>query len=169
MKIAIVGTGYVGSVTGVCLADMGHKIHFVDIDQAKLDRINSGQNPVFEPRLDDLLLKNHLRITTTTDIAKAVRLTDLTMICVGTPPNPDGSSDLRFIIDVAHSMGKALEKDKKYHTIIVKSTVIPGTTDNVVLPILEHESGKQAIKDFGIGSNPEFLKEGSAVHDFFHT
>jgi UDPglucose 6-dehydrogenase len=169
MKISIVGTGYVGSVTGICLADMGHQVQFVDIEQAKLDRINSGQSPVFEPGLDDLLSKNHVRITTTTDIAKAVRQTGLTMICVGTPPNPDGSSDLRFIIDVAHSIGKALEKDRKYHTIIVKSTVLPGTTNNVVLPILEHESGKQATEDFGIGSNPEFLKEGSAVHDFFHT
>jgi UDPglucose 6-dehydrogenase len=169
MKIAIIGTGYVGCVTGVCLADMGHQIHFVDIDQAKLDRINSGQSPVFEPRLNDLLLKNSLRITTTTDIAKAVRLTDLTMICVGTPQKPDGSSDLKFIIDVAHSMGKALGKNKKFHTVIVKSTVLPGTTNNFVVPILENESGKHATKDFGIGSNPEFLKEGSAVHDFFHT
>jgi UDPglucose 6-dehydrogenase len=169
MKISIIGTGYVGSVTGVCLADMGHEIHFVDIDQAKLDRINSGQSPVFEPRLDDLLLKNRLRITTTTDIAKAIRLTDLTMICVGTPQKPDGSSDLKFIIDVAHSMGKALGQIKKYHTVIIKSTVLPGTTSNVAVPILEKESGKLATKDFGIGSNPEFLKEGSAVHDFFHT
>jgi UDPglucose 6-dehydrogenase len=168
MKISIIGTGYVGSVTGVCLADMGHKIHFVDIDQDKLDRINSGQSPVVEPDLEGLLLKNRSRITTTTDIAKAVRLTDLTMICVGTPQKPDGSSDLKFITDVAHSMGKALGRDKKYHTVIVKSTVLPGTTSTVIQPVLEKESGKLAIKDFGIGSNPEFLKEGSAVQDFFH-
>ncbi len=169
MKISIIGTGYVGSVTGACLAEMGHQVHFVDIDQAKLDMINSGRSPVFEPDLDDLLLKNRVRITTTTDSAKAVRQTALSMICVGTPQNPDGSSDLRFITDVAHSIGKALKKDKKYHTVIVKSTVLPGTTSTVVQPILEKESGKLAIKDFGIGSNPEFLKEGSAVHDFFQT
>ena len=169
MKISIIGTGYVGSVTGICLAEMGHQIHFVDIDQAKLDMINSGRSPVFEPDLDDLLLKNRERITTTTDIAKAIRQTTLTIICVGTPQNPDGSSDLRFIIDAAHSLGKGLKKDQKYHTVIVKSTVLPGTTSTVVQPILEKESGKLAIKDFGIGSNPEFLKEGSAVHDFFHT
>jgi UDPglucose 6-dehydrogenase len=169
MKISIIGTGYVGSVTGVCLAEMGHHIHFADIDQAKLDKINSGQSPVFEPELDELLLKNQMRITTTTDIIKAFRQTALTMICVGTPQHPDGSSDLKFIIDVAHSIGKALKKDQKYHTIIVKSTVLPGTTGTVVQPILENESGKLAIHDFGIGSNPEFLKEGSAVNDFFHT
>ncbi len=169
MKISIIGTGYVGSVTGVCLADMGHHIHFVDIDQIKLDAINSAKSPVFEPDLDDLLLKNRTRITTTTDIVRAVRETNLTMICVGTPEKPDGSSDLRFISDASHSIGTALAKGKKYHTVIVKSTVLPGTTSKVVQPILEKESGKEVIKDFGIGSNPEFLKEGSAVHDFFHT
>jgi UDPglucose 6-dehydrogenase len=91
------------------------------------------------------------------------------MICVGTPQKTDGSSDLRFIIDVAHALGKALVMNKKYHTMIVKSTVLPGTTSNVVQPVLEEESGKKATVDFGIGSNPEFLKEGSAVKDFFHT
>jgi len=169
MEISIIGTGYVGSVTGACFAEMGHRVHFVDIDTVKLDMINSGKSPVFEPDLDNLLLKNRKKITTTTDIDKAVRQTGLTMICVGTPQNPDGSSNLRFIIDVAHSTGKALEKDPKYHIVIVKSTVLPGTTCNVVQPILEKESGKHAGHDFGIASNPEFLKEGSAVHDFFHT
>lgn len=168
MKISIIGTGYVGSVTGICLAEMGHHVQFADIDQEKLDTINSGKSPVFEPELDELLLKNQMRITTTTDIKKAVRQTALTMICVGTPQNPDGSSDLKFITDVAHSIGKALKKDKKYHTVIVKSTVLPGTTGAVILPILEEESGKPAVQGFGIGANPEFLKEGSAVSDFFH-
>lgn len=169
MKISIIGTGYVGSVTGVCFADMGHQIHFVDIDQTKLDAINSGKSPVFEPDLDDLLVKNRTKITTTTDGSEAVNQTDLTMICVGTPQKTDGSSDLRFINDAAHTIGKALARKKKYHTIVVKSTVLPGTMNNVVQPILEQESEKKATIDFGIGSNPEFLKEGSAVKDFFHT
>ncbi len=169
MKISIIGTGYVGSVTGVCFADMGHQIHFVDIDQTKLDAINSGNSPVFEPDLNDLLMKNRTKITTTRDISEAVNQTDLTMICVGTPQKTDGSSDLRFINDAAHTIGKALARKKKYHTIIIKSTVLPGTTNNIVQPILEKESGKQATMDFGVGSNPEFLKEGSAVQDFFHT
>ncbi len=169
MKISIIGTGYVGSVTGVCFADMGHQIHFVDIDQTKLDAINSGNSPVFEPDLNDLLMKNRTKITTTRDISEAVYQTDLTMICVGTPQKTDGSSDLRFINDAAHAIGKALARKRKYHTIIIKSTVLPGTTNNIVQPILEKESGKQATLDFGVGSNPEFLKEGSAVQDFFHT
>jgi UDPglucose 6-dehydrogenase len=169
MKISIIGAGYVGCVTGVCFAEMGHQIYFVDVDQTKLNAINSGKSPVFEPDLDDLLVKNRKKITTTTGISDAVSQTDLTMICVGTPQKTDGSSDLRFIIDVAHTIGKALINDKKFHTIIVKSTVLPGTTSNVVQPVLELESGKKATVDFGIGSNPEFLKEGSAVKDFFHT
>jgi UDPglucose 6-dehydrogenase len=170
MKISIIGTGYVGSVTGVCFAEMGHQICFVDIDQTKLDAINSAKSPVFEPDLDELLVKNQKKITTTTDISEAVNQTDLTMICVGTPQKTDGSSDLRFINDAANSIGKALaDKIEKYHTVIVKSTVLPGTTSNVVQPVLERESGKEASKDFGIGANPEFLKEGSAVKDFFHT
>jgi len=170
MKLSIIGTGYVGSVTGICFADMGHQICFVDVDQIKLDAINSGKSPIYEPDLDNLLMKNRTKITTTTDIPEAVNQTDLTMICVGTPQKTDGSSDLRFINDAAYSIGKALaDKDKKYHTVIVKSTVLPGTTSNVVKPVLERESGKEATVDFGIGANPEFLKEGSAVKDFFHT
>jgi UDPglucose 6-dehydrogenase len=169
MKISIIGTGYVGTVTGVCFAEMGHQIYFVDIDQKKLNAINSGKSPVFEPDLDDLLVKNRKKIATTTDISEAVNQTDLTMICVGTPQQTDGSSDLRFIIDVSHAIGKAMVENKDYHTVIVKSTVLPGTTGNIVQPVLEHESGKKAPGDFGIGSNPEFLKEGSAVKDFFHT
>ena len=170
MKLSIIGTGYVGSVTGICFADMGHQICFVDVDQTKLDAINSGKSPIYEPDLDNLLMKNRTKITTTTDISEAVNQTDLTMICVGTPQKSDGSSDLRFINDAAYSIGKALaDKIKKYHTIIVKSTVLPGTTTYVVQPVLERESGKEATVDFGIGANPEFLKEGSAVKDFFHT
>jgi UDPglucose 6-dehydrogenase len=169
MKISIIGAGYVGCVTGVCFAELGHQIYFVDVDQTKLNAINSGKSPFFEPDLDDLLVKNRKKITTTTDISEAVHHTAITMICVGTPQKTDGSSDLRFIIDVAHALGKALVMNKKYHTMIVKSTVLPGTTSNVVQPVLEEESGKKATVDFGIGSNPEFLKEGSAVKDFFHT
>jgi UDPglucose 6-dehydrogenase len=169
MKISIIGTGYVGTVTGVCFAEMGHQINFVDIDQKKLNAINSGKSPIFEPDLDKLILKNRKKITTTTDISEAVNQTDLTMICVGTPQKADGSSDLGFVIDVAHTIGKTLVNNKKYHTVIVKSTVLPGTTDKVIQPVLEKESGKAMPADFGIGSNPEFLKEGSAVKDFFHT
>jgi UDPglucose 6-dehydrogenase len=169
MQISVIGTGYIGSVTGACLADMGHNIIFVGRDKKKLDIILSGKSPIFEPGLDSLLLKNRDRIETTTDMMDAVAKTDLTFICVGTPPNPDGSSDLSQIQDVSGTIGKALALKKKFHVVITKSTVLPGTIEQMIIPILEKESGKHAFADFGIASNPEFLKEGTAVDDFFHT
>ena len=169
MKISIIGTGYIGSVTGACFAEMGHHIIFVGRSKKKLDIIQSGKSPIFEPGLDELLLKNREKIETTTDIAEAVRKTDLTFICVGTPPREDGSSDLSQIEEVSHSIGKALRSDRKHHTLVTKSTVLPGTIEELIIPILESESGKKAFIDFGVASNPEFLKEGTAVEDFFHT
>lgn len=169
MKISIIGTGYAGTVTGVCYADMGHQVHFVDLDTNKLDAINSGKCTIFEPDLEHLLVKNQNAISTTPDVSKAFKDTELTIICVGTPQKANGSHDLRYIQDVAHEIGKCIGSDSRYHTIIIKSTVLPGTTENIVLPILEYESGKHAGQAFGIGSNPEFLKEGSAIEDFFHT
>ena len=169
MKISIIGTGYVGSVTGVCLAEMGHNVIFIDTDQKKLNLINSGKTPIFEPQLDQLLEKNLMRIRTTDDLSGAVQKTELTFICVGTPANNDGSIDLQQIEEVSSTIGESLGSDNHYHTIIVKSTVLPGTTETCILPILVRESGKKSFVDFGIGSNPEFLKEGTAVEDFFHS
>ena len=169
MKISIIGTGYVGAVTGTCLAELGHQVIFVGRDQKKLDLINSGNSPIFEPGLEQLLRKNQERITTTTDLDDAIRKTELTFICVGTPSQDDGSIDLQQIRDVSITIGKSLGSDNYYHTIIVKSTVLPGTTETLILPLLERESEKKAFVDFGLASNPEFLKEGTAVDDFFHT
>ena len=169
MDISIIGTGYIGSVTGACLAEMGHNIIFVGRDARKLEVIQSGKSPIFEPGLDQLLLKNNKRISTTTDIEDAVRKTDVTFICVGTPPRPDGSSDLSQVETVSHSIGKALHANTRYHTIVTKSSVLPGTNETLIIPILEKDSGKKAGVDFGVASNPEFLKEGSAVEDFFKT
>lgn len=169
MQISIIGTGYVGAVTGTCLTELGHKVIFVGRDQEKLDLIDSGKSPIFEPGLERLMQKNHDLITTTTDLPEAVRKTELTFICVGTPSQDDGSIDLQQIRDVSYTIGKSLGSDGNYHTIIVKSTVLPGTTESLVLPILEQESGKKAFFGFGLASNPEFLKEGSAVEDFFHS
>ena len=169
MRISVIGTGYVGVVTGTCFAELGHSIIFVGRDKKKLDSINSGKSPIFEPQLDQLLEKNKKRIKTTVDLSDAIQKTELTFICVGTPSKDDGSIDLQQINDVSRAIGKSLGSDNNYRTIIVKSTVLPGTTETLVLPILEKESGKKAFMDFGIGSNPEFLKEGSAVEDFFHT
>jgi len=167
MDISVIGTGYIGSVTGACLAEMGHRVRFVGRDTGKLDAIRAGKSPIFEPGLEELLVKNRERIETTTDIADAVHRTDLSFICVGTPPHNDGSSDLSQVETVSHAIGNAL--DTWHHTVVVKSTVLPGTIEEVIIPILETESGKKAFADFGIASNPEFLKEGTAVQDFFHT
>ena len=170
MKISIIGTGYIGSVTGACFAEMGHHVIFVGRDQKKLDLIRAGKSPIFEPGLDQLLVKNKKMIDTTTDLPDAVRRTDLTFICVGTPPKKDGSSDLSQVQEVSKTIGRSLgHTDSHYHTIVTKSTVLPGTIEETIVPILERESKRKADIDFGIASNPEFLKEGTAVEDFFHT
>ena len=166
MKISIIGTGYVGLVSGVCLAEMGHQTICIDIDKGKIDTINRGKSPFFERGLDDLLGKNlGVRFTATTNLAKAILETDVTMIAVGTPF--DGKSiDLSFIREVSKNIGTVLRDKSSYHLVVVKSTVVPGTTDGVVLPLLERFSGKKAGPDFGVGMNPEFLTEGEAIGDF---
>lgn len=166
MKISIIGCGYVGAVTGTCFAGRGHEITFVDIDRKKLDALRSGQAPIYEPGLDDLLLRCKDRISTTMDIAEAVSATDITFVCVGTPSNADGSIDLRYVLSVAGEIGEVLGGIDHFHTVVMKSTVFPGTTMDLIRPLLEEKSGKKAFTDFGLGSNPEFLKEGCAVQDF---
>jgi UDPglucose 6-dehydrogenase len=166
MKVSIVGTGYVGLVTGACLAETGHDVVCVDVDQRKVDMINEARAPIHEAGLPDLLKRNAgRRLTATTDLAAAVAATDLTFIAVGTPAG-DGRIDLTFVERAAFEIGTALRNKPGYHTVIVKSTVVPGTTVGVVLRALESASGKAAGKGFGLGMNPEFLTEGTAVADF---
>ena len=165
----MIGTGYVGAVTGACLADLGHHIMFVGRDQRKLDLMACGKSPVYEPGLDALLKKNSDRISTTIDPGFAVRETGIIFICVGTPSKEDGSIDLSQVATVSRTIGESLRNEDTYHVIVVKSTVVPGTTETHVLPLIEKESGKKAFVDFGIASIPEFLKEGTAINDFFHT
>lgn len=167
MKISVIGCGYVGTVTGVCFADLGHDIVFYDIDKKKLDTLSRGEAPIYERSLDDLIQRNWERLATTSDLTAAVRDTDITFICVGTPSRDDGSIDLTYVLSAAATIGKALQETGNFHPVIVKSTVFPGTTEGPVRSVLEGESGKQAFVEFGLGSNPEFLREGSAVHDFF--
>lgn len=168
MRVSIVGTGYVGLVSGVCLAELGHEVICVDMDSAKVDRIARGIAPIHERGLDTLLQKNiGRRLEATTDLHGAVTATDLTLIAVGTPF--DGEAiDLDQIREASRQIGSALRDKGAYHCVTVKSTVVPGTTDDVVLPILETASGKRAGHDFGVGMNPEFLREGDAIHDFMH-
>lgn len=166
MKVSVVGTGYVGLVSGVCLAEKGHQVLCVDIDQEKVDKINKAIPPIYERGLEELLKKNaHVNLEATTNLHRAVLETDLSLIAVGTPF--DGNEiDLKYIKEVACQIGQALRDKSGYHVVVVKSTVVPGTTDDVVRPILEQASGKKAGVDFGVGMNPEFLREGEAIQDF---
>ena len=166
MKISIVGTGYVGLVSGVCIAESGHDVTCVDVDTSKVERINSAIPPIHERGLDELLAKIcGKQFRATTDLRSAVMDSELSMIAVGTPF--DGEEiDLQYIRTAARQIGEILKNKPSYHVVIVKSTVVPGTTTEVVLPILEEASGKKAGKDFGVGMNPEFLREGEAVQDF---
>lgn len=168
MRVAIVGTGYVGLVSGACFASKGHIVTCIDVDQGKVDMINTRRPPIHEAGLQDLLDANvpH-RLSATTDLQSAVMAADLTMIAVGTPF--DGSRiDLTYIERAAEQIGQVLASKADYHVVVVKSTVVPGTTENVVSPILERASGKIAGLDFGVGMNPEFLKEGEAIADFMN-
>lgn len=166
MNISIVGTGYVGLVSGVCLAEKGHDVTCVDLDAGKVKQINQAIPPIHEKGLDDLLARVSGRnFRATCDLRDAVMNSELSMIAVGTPF--DGEEiDLNYIRAAARQIGEILRDKPGYHVVLVKSTVVPGTTNDVVLPILEQASGKQAGKDFGVGMNPEFLREGEAVQDF---
>ncbi len=168
MKISVVGTGYVGLVSGVCLAEKGHEVICVDIDADKVERINRGIPPIHERGLETLLRENlGSRLRATTELREAVLATDLSLIAVGTPF--DGSEiDLGYVVEAARQIGAALAEKPGYHVVVVKSTVVSGTTDQVVLPALEAASGKRAGTDFGVGMNPEFLREGDAIQDFMY-
>jgi UDPglucose 6-dehydrogenase/GDP-mannose 6-dehydrogenase len=166
MKVSIIGTGYVGLVTGACLAEKGHQILCVDKDPQKVSKINQGISPIFEEGLEEILKKNiGNKLTATTELGEAILGSEITLIAVGTPF--DGKQiDLSQVKEVSAQIGSALKGKAGYHAVVVKSTVVPGTTDEVVLPILEEASGKKAGSDFGVGMNPEFLTEGQAVADF---
>jgi UDPglucose 6-dehydrogenase/GDP-mannose 6-dehydrogenase len=166
MKLSIIGAGYVGLVSGACFAEVGHDVTCVDVDQDKIDRINRGEAPIHEEGLD-ALLRRHVgtRLSATRGLVAAVRDSEMTFIAVGTPF--DGKRiDLRYVKQAAREIGAALRGRGRYHVVVVKSTVVPGTTDEVVLPTLEEASGSRAGVDFGVGMNPEFLTEGVAVRDF---
>jgi UDPglucose 6-dehydrogenase/GDP-mannose 6-dehydrogenase len=166
MKLSIVGTGYVGLVTGACFAEVGHEVVCVDRDGPKVERINRGETPIHERGLETLLRRHVGRgLTASTDLRAAVHGTEMTFIAVGTPF--DGKAiDLTAIRQAALDIGAALRDKPDYHVVVVKSTVVPGTTADVVRGLLEEASGKRAGADFGVGANPEFLTEGVAVQDF---
>jgi len=166
MKVSIVGSGYVGLVTGMGLVKLGNDVTFIDIDERKVGMINEGKPPIYEEGLEDLMKTHRGKYRATTDYQEAVLNSDVTFICVGTPSMEDGSIDLRFIENASREIGKVLKEKKDFHVIVVKSTVVPGTTEEVVKPLLEEHSGKVAFRDFGLAMNPEFLREGAALKDF---
>jgi UDPglucose 6-dehydrogenase len=168
MKISIIGTGYVGTVTAACFAELGHEVICVDVDRSKIDQINAGIPPIHEEGLPELLKKHAGKsLSATSDYQLAVKDSGVSFICVGTPSDSSGNIDLSIVKAASASLGDSLKKKNDYHVIVVKSTVVPETTEKVVLPIIEKHSGKH-IGDFGIVMNPEFLREGKAVYDFMH-
>jgi len=169
MKISIMGLGYVGAVSAGCLAQEGHEVIGVDPQQAKVDLINAGRTPIIEKDIGEMIERAVAegRLRATADVQDAVRHTDLSLICVGTPSLGNGHIDLKYVRRVCEQIGEAL-KDHPGHVVVVRSTMLPGTMRNVVIPALETASGLKAGEDFGVCLNPEFLREGTAVHDYFH-
>jgi UDPglucose 6-dehydrogenase len=164
MQVTIFGTGYVGLVTGTCLAEVGNNVICVDIDAAKVAGLNAGRVPIFEPGLEDLVLANHKsgRLRFTTDAADALTKSQIVFIAVGTPPDEDGSADLSHVLSVARTIGKYLDH---YAVVVNKSTVPVGTADQVRAAIATELAGRGASVPHDVVSNPEFLKEGDAVKD----
>ena len=166
--ISIFGLGYVGAVTAACLAERGFRVLGVDVNPSKVEMINAGVTPIVEEKIGDIIkdVVQDNRLTATVDVQQAIAETNSSLICVGTPSRANGDLELTYVKRVAEQIGAALASKDEYHTVILRSTVLPGTTEDVVQPILEEFSGKQVGKDFGLCFNPEFLREGSSVKDF---
>ena len=169
MKLSIFGLGYVGCVSAACFAKEGHIVIGVDVNPNKAEMINAGDSPIVEagigPLLKEVVKAN--RLSATTDSAAAVRNSDVSLVCVGTPSNPNGSLDLRYVTRVCEEIGAALKDKNGHHTIVIRSTMLPGTIESVVIPTLAKYSEKQVGIDFGVCINPEFLREGSSLKDFY--
>lgn len=165
MKIAIIGTGYVGLVTGTCFADMGISVTCVDVDADKINRLKRGEIPIYEPGLEDMVTRNHNsgRLDFTTDLSEVIDDVEVIFSAVGTPPDEDGSADLGYVLGVARQIGSLMEK---YVLVVTKSTVPVGTAVKVREAILEEQRRRGVKIDFDVASNPEFLKEGAAIKDF---
>jgi len=164
-KIGIAGAGYVGISTAVLFAELGHRVTLVDIDEEKVEKINAGKAPIYEKGLQELLEKHVGKALSASTSYDIINESDIIFICVGTPSKEDGSINLDYVRKSSEEISKRINR---YKVIVVKSTVLPGTTENVVIPILEKGSGKKVGRDFGVCMNPEFLREGSAIYDSFN-
>ncbi len=169
MNLSVFGIGYVGCVSAACFANEGHNVIGVDVNPTKVDLINQGNSPIIEPGINEIMKEvvksGHL--CATNDSAAAVNSSEVSLICVGTPSNPNGSLDLRYVIRVCQEIGAALKTKNEHHVVVVRSTMLPGTIQNVVVRALEEYSGKKASSDFGVCINPEFLREGTSLKDFY--
>ncbi len=168
LSISVFGLGYVGSVSAASFASMGHRVTGVDVNPAKVEMMGSGRSPIIEAGMNELVAEGHnaCRLHATVDSTAAVLDSDVSFVCVGTPSLRNGKLDLSHIEKVAHEIGAALRHKESHHTCVLRSTVLPGTTETVVIPILERDSGKRAGVDFSVAYNPEFMREGTAVADF---
>ena len=168
MKICVLGLGYVGTVAAGCLATEGHEVTGVDPNPLKVDLINSGRSPIIEKEIDEIIARESAagRLRATRDVAAALRYADLAFICVGTPSQPNGALDLQYVRRVCEEVGAAFKTHPGAPVVVVRSTMLPGSMRRIVIPALEAHSGKRAGTDFGVCVNPEFLREGTAVHDY---
>jgi len=167
MKVNIFGLGYVGCVSAACLANEGHHVTGIDVDKTKVSLINKGKNPVIEPGLEEIMRKavNSRKLRAGLN---NIGIADVSIVCVGTPNNENGSLELGYVKRVAEQIGRFLNGIDSYHVVNIRSTVLPGTVDEVVIPLLEEYSKKKAKKDFGVCMNPEFLREGTSIFDYYN-
>lgn len=169
MRISIFGIGYVGCVSAACFARAGHEVIGVDVNPTKVEIINSGASPIVEPGIGELIrdVVKEGKLSATTDTAHAVKSTDISLVCVGTPSKPNGSLDLGHVARVCEQIGAAMADKSERHTVVIRSTMLPGSIESVAQPAIESASGKKAGKDFGLAVNPEFLREGTSLKDFY--
>ncbi len=170
MDISVFGLGYVGCISAACFADLHNNVIGVDVNEHKVNLLARGKSPIVEPKLEEILadVVQEGRLSATTDVAAAVNGSTISLVCVGTPSDDRGAMDTRYLVRVSEQIGECLKNKDGYHIVAYRSTMIPGTIQNELIPALEQHSGKKAGADFGVCMVPEFLREASAVHDFYN-